>query len=259
MRYSPRTDMMRLPYSGCRITPIPPGAWALETDGLCVQYPRTTRLALDQVTCHIPIGARIALIGANGAGKSTFIKAIAGLLPASSGSIRVYGQLAGACYHRIAYLPQRSQIDWAFPISVQRLVTTGRYVHHGWLRRPGARDAKLVAETLDQLGLRALTMHQIGQLSGGQQQRVLLARALVQEADLLLLDEPLAAVDVVTQEIITDVFRQLHGQGTTLLIATHDHAQIETDFDGVLHLQGGREIPPPDAFAFPNPNLGGRA
>ncbi len=251
--------MMKLPYSGCRITPIPPDVWALETDGLCVQYPRTTRLALDQVTCHIPIGARIALIGANGAGKSTFIKAIAGLLPASGGSIRVYGQLAGACYHRIAYLPQRSQIDWAFPISVRRLVTTGRYVHLGWLRRPRARDAKLVAEALDQLGLRALAMHQIGQLSGGQQQRVLLARALVQKADLLLLDEPLAAVDAETQEMITDVFRQLHRQGKTLMIATHDHEQIETEFDGVLHLQGGREIPSPDTFTFPNPNLGDHA
>lgn len=250
---------MRLPYSGCRMTPIPPGVWALETDDLCVEYPGTTRLALDRVTCHLPIGARIALIGANGAGKSTFIKAIAGLLPAASGSIRVYGQRAGACYHRIAYLPQRSQIDWGFPINVQRLVTTGRYVHLGWLRRPRARDAKLVAETLDQLGLRALATHQIGQLSGGQQQRVLLARALVQESDLLLLDEPFAAVDVETQEIITEVFRQLHRQGKTLIIATHDHQQLETEFDGVLYLQGGREIPPPDAFTFSNPNLGDRA
>ncbi|PON12148.1 ABC transporter ATP-binding protein [Candidatus Entotheonella serta] len=235
------------------------GVWALEIEGLCVQYPRTTRLALDQVTCRIPIGARIALIGSNGAGKSTFIKAIAGLLPASSGTIRVYGQLAGACYHRIAYLPQRSQIDWAFPISVQRLVTTGRYVHLGWLRRPRARDAQLVTETLEQLGLKALAMHQIGQLSGGQQQRVLLARALVQEADLLLLDEPLAAVDVETQEVITNVFRQLGCQGKTLIIATHDHEQIDTEFDGVLHLRDGREISLPDTFPFPNFSIGGHA
>ena len=249
--------MIRLPYSGCRMTPIPPGVWALETDALCVQYPGTTRFALDQLTCHIPIGARIALIGANGAGKSTFIKAITGLLPAASGTIRVYGQLAGACYHRVAYLPQRSQIDWAFPISVQRLVTTGRYVHLGWLRRPRSGDAKLVAETLDQLGLQGLAARQIGQLSGGQQQRVLLARALVQQADLILLDEPLAAVDVETQEIVIEVFRQLHRQGKTLIISTHDHGQIETEFDGVLCLQGGREIPPPDTFTFHSANLGG--
>ncbi len=238
----------KFPYSGCQDTPIAPAAWALETEALCTQYPGTLQLALDRVTCRIPIGARIALVGNNGAGKSTFIKIVAGLLPLSSGSLQVYGQPVGACYHRVAYLPQRSQIDWAFPISVQRLVLTGRYVHLGWLRRPKASDVELVSETLDSLGLSALAARQIGELSGGQQQRTLLARALVQEADLLLLDEPLTAVDVDTQGLIANVFHQLQQQGKTLIVATHDHDQIEQDFDGALYLQDGREIPPPSTL-----------
>lgn len=242
------TFKLKFPYSGCQDTPIATDAWALETEDLCTQYPRASQLALDHVTCRIPVGARIALVGNNGAGKSTFIKTIAGLLPATSGTIQVYGQAVGACYHRVAYLPQRSQIDWAFPISVQRLVLTGRYVHLGWLRRPRATDIDLVSETLDQLGLSALANRRIGQLSGGQQQRTLLARALVQEADLLLLDEPLTAVDVDSQGLIAEVFQQLQLQGKTLIVATHDHDQIEQDFDGALYLQDGREIPLPSTL-----------
>jgi ABC-type Mn2+/Zn2+ transport system ATPase subunit len=222
-----------------------------------VQYPRTTRLALDALTCCVPIGIRMALVSPNGAGKSTFLKAVAGLLPCSGGTIQVYGQCVGVCHHRVAYLPQRSQIDWAFPISVQRFVLTGRYVHLGWLRWPGSHDHALVAATLDRLGLRGLATRQIGQLSGGQQQRALLARALVQEADLHLLDEPLTAVDMDTRALLSALFRELQRQGETLLVATHDQHQLEEDFDGALYLQDGRAIPPPPG-AFVGRSVGDR-
>jgi manganese/zinc/iron transport system ATP- binding protein len=173
------------------------------------------------------------------------LKAAAGLLPVHAGAIFIYGQPVGACHHRVAYLPQRSQIDWKFPISVRRLVLTGRYVHLGWLRHPGAQDKQIVSTILDKLGLTLLAERQIDQLSGGQQQRALLARALAQEADLLLLDEPLNAVDADTRLVVSGVLAELQQQGKTILVATHDLGQLEKDFDGAIYLQEGREMKPP--------------
>ncbi len=238
-----------IPYSGRRHTKPVPDTPALETQALSVRYPGCSTPALWNLTCSIPSGTRIALVGPNGAGKSTLLKALAGLLPVYSGSIRIYGQPVGACHHRLAYLPQRSQIDWKFPMSVRKLVLTGRYVHLGWLRRPGPHDQEIVTEKLDKMGLTPLAERQIGQLSGGQQQRVLLARALAQEADLLLLDEPLNAVDMETRAVVSAVLSELQQQGKTIIVATHDIGQLEKDFDGALYLSAGREtIPPPGAF-----------
>ncbi|MBI4506971.1 MAG: ABC transporter ATP-binding protein [Chloroflexi bacterium] len=221
------------------------GAPALEARAVCVAYPGASRPALDGVSLCVPVGAHVALVGPNGSGKSTLLKAAANLLPLRSGELRVYGNPPGACHHRVAYLPQRSRIDWRFPITVRGLVTTGRYVHLGWLRRPGPRDDDAVADVLDLLGLSALAERQIGQLSGGQQQRALLARALAQEADLLLLDEPLNAVDAETRAIVADVLAKLRRQGKTVVVATHDLGRLESDFDGALYLTAGREMPPP--------------
>lgn len=240
---------LRFLYSSGQHAPVLPDAPALETRALCVCYPGTTTPVLHGLTCCVPTGTRIALVGPNGAGKSTLFKAITGLLPACCGDIRIYGQPVGACHHRVAYLPQRSEIDWAFPMCVRQLVLTGRYIHLGWLRRPGQQDRRIVAATLERLGLAALATRQIGQLSGGQQQRVLLARALVQEADLLLLDEPLNAVDVETQTIVATVLAELQRQGKTVLIATHDLQRGEPGCDGALYLRNGCETAPP-AGAF---------
>jgi ABC-type Mn2+/Zn2+ transport system ATPase subunit len=217
-----------------------PGVMALAVKDLCVGYAGARTLALDRISLQVPCGVCLALVGSNGAGKSTLLKAIAGLVPRSSGDIWLYGRPPGTCHHRLAYLPQQHQLDWRFPISVRRLVLTGRYVHLGWLRRPGRRDVALMWEALERLGLIALAERQIGQLSGGQQQRVLLARALVQEADLLLLDEPLNAVDADTCEIIGDVLRVLQRRGKTVIVATHDVSRLTTDFDDVLYLREGR-------------------
>ncbi len=225
------------------------GANALEIRDLSVAYPGTRHLALRDVSLCVPVGARVALVGANGAGKSTLLKAIAGLLPARSGSILIYGNPPGACHHRVAYLAQRGEIDWHFPITVRKLVLTGRYVHLGWIKRPTRSDWEIVDQMIALLGLTHLRDRQIAQLSGGQQQRALLARALAQDADLLLLDEPLNAVDADTRAIITEVLDNLRASNKTVLSATHDLGRLETDFDGALYLAEGREAaPPPGSF-----------
>lgn len=237
----------RLPYShGRHVDPVA-GAPALLTDGLTVAYPGAPGPALRGVSLRIPCGTSTALVGPNGSGKSTLLKAVAGLLPVASGVVRVHGNPVGACHHRVAYLPQRGEIDWAFPISVERLVLTGRYVHLGWLRRPGRADRDVARAALDRLGLTPLAGRQIGKLSGGQQQRALLARALAQEADLLLLDEPFNAVDARTRETIYEAIGSLRGQGKTLVVATHDLSRLAGAFDATVRLHGGELVPPPAA------------
>ncbi len=238
-----------LPYGRRRHVGAVPGAPALAARSVSIGYGDTAGLALRDVSLRVPAGARVALVGPNGSGKSTLLKAVAGLLPVVSGEIRVYGNPVGACHHRVAYLPQRGEIDWRFPISVRRLVTTGRYVHLGWLKRPGREDREIVADVLENLGLSPLAERQIGQLSGGQQQRALLARALVQDGDLLLLDEPLNAVDAGTRETISGVLSDLQKRGKTMVVATHDLASLAAEFDGALYLREGQEeAPEPGAF-----------
>jgi manganese/zinc/iron transport system ATP- binding protein len=195
-----------------------------------------------QVSLRVPPGTRVALVGPNGAGKSSLLKAVAGLLPVSGGAVRVYGNPVGACHHRVAYLPQRGDIDWKFPITVERLVLTGRYAHLGWFRWPGARDRQVTKQVMEKLGLTGLAGRQIGRLSGGQQQRALLARALAQGADLLLLDEPLNAVDADTCGVIRGVLKELQQKGKTLVVATHESGRLESDFDAVVHLREGRRV-----------------
>ena len=242
---------IRFPYHRRRHVDAIPEAPALLVRQVSAGHPGSEQPALEGVSLTVPVGARAALVGPNGAGKSTLLKAVAGLLPVRAGEIRIFGHPVGACHHRVAYLPQRGEIDWRFPISVRRLVLTGRYVHLGWLRRPGPHDWALADAVLEQLGLAGLAERQIGQLSGGQQQRALLARALAQQADLLLLDEPLNAVDAETREVVARVLDSLQRQGKTFLVATHDLGRLEADFDQALYLSGGRVVPaPPGALAI---------
>jgi len=254
-----------LAYHTCPHCRVEAGAEAIAIDvrDATVIYAgdRDGRLALDGISLRVPAGTRAALVGPNGAGKSTLLKAIAGLLPLRSGTIRAYGQPVDACLHRVAYLPQRGEIDWRFPVDVKGLVMTGRYVHLGWLRRPGRDDHRRVSAALERLGIADLAERQIGELSGGQQQRALLARALVQDADLLLLDEPLNAVDGGTRAAVARVLDALRGEGKTVVAATHDLGRLEVEYDGALYLSEGRAVPPPPgAFvglplgeAFPEP------
>ena len=228
-----------IPYSRHRHGTPAPSVPALQCLNVSVQYPGSDRPAVHDVSFSVAQGSRVALTGANGAGKTTLLKAAAGLLPLSSGTIRVHGSPPGGCCHRVAYLAQRSDLDWGFPITVRRLVLTGRYVHLGWFKRPGPDDYQIGGRAMELLEISDLADRRIGELSGGQQQRALLARAMAQEADMLLLDEPMNAVDAKTRQILREVLRSLSSQGKTIVAATHDAQEIHFQFDKVIHLSCG--------------------
>ncbi len=241
--------MLRFPYTADAARTAEPDAPAVRAEQISGHYPHHDLPALVDLTITVPVGARIALVGANGAGKSTLLKLIVGLLPLHQGTLSLFGHPLAQVRQRVAYLAQRSEVDWRFPMTVARLVGAGRYGRGGWLRGLTSSDHQAVATVMDQLQIDHLADRQIGQLSGGQQQRTLLARALAQEADLLLLDEPLNAVDIETRTIIADVLDGLKAQQKTVLIATHDLGRLEHEYDGALYLSEGREIaPPPGAF-----------
>ncbi len=229
----------RFPYSRHRHGDPSPLTPALECVDVSVCYSRSERPAVHDITLSIPQGSRVALVGANGAGKSTLLKAAAGLLPLASGTLRVHGSPPGGCCHRVAYLAQRGDLDWRFPMTVRRLVLTGRYVHLGWFRRPGSEDHAIVDRMLDLLQIGDLADRRIGELSGGQQQRTLLARAMAQEADMLLLDEPMNAVDAQTRQVVRVVLHTLSKAGKTIIVATHDAHEIQVEFEEVIHLSCG--------------------
>ncbi len=231
-----------LPYClRCSKKPLP-GTPAIEIKNVSANYPGGIRNAIDHITFTIETGTRVALLGPNGSGKSTLLKVLSGLLPPSSGIIKIFGHPVGKCFHEVNYLPQRSEIDWDFPISVEKLVLTGSYIHLGWFLRPKKEHFERVDGALQLLGLNNLAHRQIGQLSVGQQQRALLARALVHNAQLYLLDEPFNAVDIETQIIMRDTFDKLKHAGKTLLIATHEREHIATDYDDALFIENGKLI-----------------
>lgn len=209
------------------------GAAALEIQGLTVRYGGEN--ALDGVSCAIAAGEQIAVVGPNGAGKSTLFKALAGLIKPAAGGVRYFGEAAPPP-GLIAYLPQRSQVDWRFPASVSDVVLMGRVGRVGLFRQPGRRDRALVAEALEVVHLGHLARRQIGELSGGQQQRVFLARALAQEARVLLMDEPLNGLDVGSQDMLFETMGALRGRGVTVLTALHDLQLAARHFDRVMLL-----------------------
>jgi manganese/iron transport system ATP-binding protein len=177
--------------------------------------------ALEHITFTVERGDQVAVVGPNGAGKSTLFNVIAGITKSQQGSVRVYG--SGPRGHIcVGYVPQRSRIDWRFPVSVSDVVMMGRIGKIGLLRWPSRQDHTIVRAALEQVEMQAFAQRQIGELSGGQQQRVFLARALAQEAELLLLDEPLAGLDTPSQEALIQILDRLRARGFTLLIAIHD-------------------------------------
>jgi ABC-type Mn2+/Zn2+ transport system ATPase subunit len=192
---------------------------------------------LTEVDFRLPAGSRAALLGSNGSGKTTLLKTLAGLLPPLAGTARIGGIPAAPGNHRVAYLAQRPQVEWHFPVTVEGAVLAGRYVHLGWCRRPGAADREKVAHTLEQMRLGPFAGRPLHTLSGGQQQRVFLARALCQEAEVLLLDEPFTGLDSESCEIF-ETF--LAGTTTlTVLMATHDKVNAISRFDAVLEIHDG--------------------
>jgi manganese/zinc/iron transport system ATP- binding protein len=193
---------------------------AIEIADLTVAYHR--KPVLWEISLSIPQGALVGIVGPNGAGKSTLLKSIIGLVPSVSGEVRLLGGSIAHCRHRIAYVPQRESVDWDFPASVLDVVLMGLYREVGWFLPMRAEHRKRALRALEQVGIEDLASRQISQLSGGQQQRTFLARALVQEADIYLLDEPFAAVDAATEQSIIEVLRALQNQGKTILVVHHD-------------------------------------
>lgn len=174
------------------------------------------------------------IVGPNGSGKTTLIKAILGLVPLASGSVQAFGQPLARVRKRVGYVPQRESVDWDFPVSVLDVVLMGTYGQLGWLRRPGARQRHWAKHCLDKVGLADLANQQIGQLSGGQQQRTFLARALAQQADLYLMDEPMAGVDAATERVIFSLLKELRDEGKTMLVVHHDLRTVPRYFDYVV-------------------------
>ncbi len=219
------------------MTPAPAPAGdvpAMEWHNVSVSY--HDRPVLRGVTLAIAAGRVTGVIGPNGAGKSTLLKAALGLVPLDSGRVRLFGRPALTQRRRVAYVPQRGAVDWDYPVSVADVVLMGRYPHLGLARRPGPADLARVRRALEETGLDDLANRQIGQLSGGQQQRVFLARALAQEADLLLLDEPFVGVDAATEEAIIGLIRRLKDQGRTVLLVNHDLTVVREYYDDLVML-----------------------
>lgn len=205
----------------------------LEVRNLSVRFNGVT--ALDHISFSLPAGTSAAVIGPNGAGKTTLFKVIAGTLSPSSGSVQVYGEHPGG-HVCIAHVPQRSRVDWDFPASVADVVMMGRVRKLGLFRWPTRADWNFVRAALERVDASPLADRQIGELSGGQQQRVFLAQALAQEAELVLMDEPLTGLDLPSQEAILAILEDLKNQGTPVMIATHDLKLAADHFDRVLLL-----------------------
>ena len=207
---------------------------AITVQDLSVAYDR--KRVLSNIFLDIEEGHRYGILGPNGSGKSTLLKAILGLIDDYTGEIEVLGQDVAAVRRRVVYVPQRSEIDFTFPATVRDVVLMGRYPHKRVFQRMNAEDGRIAEEAMRELGILDLRDRQIGELSGGQQQRTFLARALAQQADVLLLDEPFVGVDIPTEEKIIEVLRKLSAAGKTLLVVHHDLQAVPEYFDHVVLL-----------------------
>ncbi|MEW5831110.1 MAG: metal ABC transporter ATP-binding protein [Chloroflexota bacterium] len=205
----------------------------LDVRKLSVRY--NGRFALENVSFHLHAGERVAVVGPNGAGKSTLFKVVAGVLQPTSGEVNIFGSMPRG-HVCIGYVPQRSQVDWSFPVNVADVVMMGRIAKIGPLNWPHKRDWDFVRQALETVELSDLAKRQIGQLSGGQQQRMFIARALAQEAELMLMDEPLTGLDTPSQEGILALLDSLQRQSVTVMVATHDLEQAAEYFDRIMLL-----------------------
>jgi manganese/zinc/iron transport system ATP- binding protein len=232
--------------------PVPADA-SLATRGLTVSYGE--KPAVFSVDATFPAGAMSAIIGPNGAGKSTLLKAALGVIPRLSGEVFVFGTRIEAARQRIAYVPQRASVDWDFPTTVMDVVQMGLYRKVGLLGRLSGGMAEKARDCLRRVGMSDFGHRQIGQLSGGQQQRVFLARALAQDADLYLLDEPFAGVDAATERAIVDVLKLLKAEGKAVIAVHHDLSTVRDYFDHVFLINVRRIAEGPVATAFTTENL----
>ncbi len=214
-----------------------------------------TKVVVWDADFDAPAGKLVAIVGPNGAGKSTLLKATLGLIPIASGSVRFFGVPYKQARHRVAYVPQRESVDWDFPVSAVDVVAMGLYRKLGWCRPVGRAQREQARAALAKVGLGEYADRQISQLSGGQQQRVFLARALAQEADLYLMDEPFASVDAATERAIVDVLRALRSEGKSVVCVHHDLPTVPEYFDHVALLNMRVVAQGPVGTTFTQENL----
>lgn len=233
--------------------PEHPPEYPLAVHDLTVAYHR--KPVLWDVELNIPEGSLTGIVGPNGAGKSTLLKACLDLIPVTSGESLVYGKPYREQRDLIAYVPQRESVDWDFPVSALDVVAMGTYRKLGWFRRVGKEQKKQALDALEQVGIAHLAERQISQLSGGQQQRVFLARALVQDAVIYLMDEPFAAVDAATEQAIIELLQNLNARGRTILCVHHDLATVSRYFNHLVLLNMRVVASGPTTEIFTRENL----
>ncbi len=224
--------------------------------GVYVTY-RNGQTALRDTTFDIPTGTITGLVGVNGAGKSTIFKAIMGFVPVAKGEITILGQSVKAALkaNLVAYVPQSEEVDWSFPVLVEDVVMMGRYGHMGFFRIPGAADHTAVTSALDRVNMSDFRKRQIGELSGGQRKRVFLARALAQDATVILLDEPFTGVDVQTEDAIIKLLREMRDEGRVMLVSTHNLGSVPEFCDRTVLVKGTVLAFGPTETTFTRENL----
>jgi manganese/iron transport system ATP-binding protein len=239
----------------------PPPPHVADGDGISahdvtVTY-RNGHTALWNASFTIPRGTVTALVGVNGAGKSTLFKAIMGFVQAAKGDIQILGRPVAEALRQnlLAYVPQAEEVDWTFPVLVEDVVMMGRYGHMGFLRRPSAADRAAVDQALARVNMQDFRHRQIGELSGGQRKRVFLARALAQDGQVILLDEPFTGVDVQTEDQITTLLRDLRNEGRVMLVSTHNLGSVPEFCDRVILVKGTVLAHGPTETTFTHANL----
>lgn len=226
---------------------------SLEVHDVTVAFDR--KPVLWNIDLTLPQGKLVGIIGPNGAGKSTLIKAVMGLLPLSSGYVKLFDQPIDAVRKRISYVPQRESVDWDFPASVLDIVLMGRYGKLGLFTRPRKADRDVAMDCLRKVGMESFVNRQISQLSGGQQQRTFLARALAQQADIYFMDEPFAGVDAATEKAIINLLRSMTEQKKTVIVVHHDLQSVPQYFDYVIMLNTRLVAYGPTESVFTQDNL----
>jgi len=216
-----------------------PVTTGLTLDNVSVAY-RNGHTALKHASFEVPKGTITALVGVNGAGKSTLFKAIMGFVRLTEGSVEILGMPAREALKKnlVAYVPQSEEVDWNFPVLVEDVVMMGRYGHMNFLRIPSRRDHDMVTEALKRVNMLEYRKRQIGELSGGQRKRVFLARALAQEGQVILLDEPFTGVDVTTEEQIIALLKALRDEGRVMLVSTHNLGSVPDFCDRTVFVKG---------------------
>ncbi|HZW77262.1 MAG TPA: metal ABC transporter ATP-binding protein [Flavobacteriaceae bacterium] len=226
---------------------------AIQVDDLTVAY--DYKPVLWDIDLKVPEGVLMAIVGPNGAGKSTLIKSILGLIKPIAGSVRVFGKPYKENRKRVAYVPQKGSVDWDFPTTALDVVLMGTYGNLGWIKRPGIKEKKIALTAMEQVKMTDFQNRQISQLSGGQQQRVFLARALAQDADIYIMDEPLQGVDAVTEVAIINILKELRNRNKTVVVVHHDLQTVPEYFDWVTFLNVKRIDTGPVKDIFNDDNL----